>query len=379
MRNIYYLVAACLLALGSCRNNDKMEEKQAGFVIHGTLGELPDASLAILSYKQQDSAVIDSAMIKNGEFTFRGQLRHPVEASIRLRHGKHFPEGGYHSDSFNFYLDTSEMQLSTGDSIKNAVLKGSVLTDQSREIAGRLRPFTDEIMSLYDRMEGRSQEDKLRTHDTIQLYVDSIQSSAKKFIDAHPDSYVALQRFLQHGVPKNFDPIAAEVSFHKFPEHLRNTPTGEKIAKIIAVAKKSMIGEQAMDFTQTTLDGEEFQLSSLRGKYVLIDFWAAWCKPCRAENPNLVKAYNTYKGENFEIVGVSLDAGKEMWRAAVEKDGLEWIHVSDLKYWDNEVAIQYGITSVPASILIDPDGVIIAKNLRGQAVSEKLAELFDRS
>ncbi|MDT0677956.1 TlpA disulfide reductase family protein [Autumnicola musiva] len=376
MKRIFYITVFSLLALNSCKNKETAEEKEEGFVIHGEIGQLEDSSMAVLSYKQNDSTVTDSAKVENGEFRFGGKLIHPAEAVISLRHGETFPEQQWQSDSYHLIIENSEIELTANDSIKKAKLKGSVLNDQSAEIEKMTRPLTDEIIALYARMKGRSEEDKWSTYDTIQVYVDSIKAVAHKFIVEHPDSYVALQRFLRHEMPKNFDPEKAEDLFKKFPEDLRNTPTGKQIADKIAIAKKSMIGKEAMDFTQTTLEGEEFRLSSLKGKYVLIDFWAAWCKPCRAENPNVVKAYNRYKDENFEIVGVSLDASKEQWKGAVEKDGLPWIHVSDLKYWQNEVAQQYGIKSVPANLLIDPDGIIIAKNLRGEALTKRLSEIL---
>lgn len=136
-------------------------------------------------------------------------------------------------------------------------------------------------------------------------------------------------------------------------------------------------GRVAPDFTQLTPEGESLSLSDLRGKYVLIDFWASWCGPCRRENPNVVRMYDTYKDKGFEILGVSLDRDKGRWLAAIEKDQLTWQHVSDLKGWSNAVAQQYSIRSIPRTILLDPEGRIIAKNLRGASLEAKLQELFD--
>ena len=142
-------------------------------------------------------------------------------------------------------------------------------------------------------------------------------------------------------------------------------PFADVISKTLVSSGFGKIGSAMPDFTQNDQNGKPVRLSSFKGKYVLVDFWASWCGPCRAENPNVVKAYNDYKSKNFTILSVSLDNSKDKWLDAIKKDGLTWTHVSDLKYWQNEVAVQFGIQSIPASFILDPAGKIIAKDLRG--------------
>jgi len=146
----------------------------------------------------------------------------------------------------------------------------------------------------------------------------------------------------------------------------------EVIEKTLQTSGVGKIGTLLPEFTQNDVNGKPLNLSSLRGKYVLVDFWASWCGPCRAENPNVVKTYNAYKNKKFTVLGVSLDQDKARWLEAIKKDGLAWAHVSDLKYWNNEVAVKFGIQSIPASFLIDPQGVIIGRDLRGDDLVKAL-------
>jgi peroxiredoxin len=184
----------------------------------------------------------------------------------------------------------------------------------------------------------------------------------------------ALDRYAGYSIDAN----EVEPLFLSLPEAKRNSPSGQEMAKKIETAKKTGIGAIALDFTQNDTLGKPVTLSTFRGHYVLVDFWASWCGPCRAENPNVVEAFNQYKEKGFQILGVSLDQpnGKEKWMKAIHDDKLTWMHVSDLKYWKNEVAVLYGIQAIPQNFLLDPTGKIIGKDLRGDALKKKLAEIY---
>ena len=172
------------------------------------------------------------------------------------------------------------------------------------------------------------------------------------------------------------EPDEFQQLFSSLDKSVQASPYGESVTAYIKSLRANGVNVPADDFSQQDTKGQPVKLSSFRGKYVLVDFWASWCGPCRQENPNVVKAYNKYKGKNFTILGVSLDDNRERWLQAISHDGLAWTQVSDLRGWGNEVAVQYGIQSIPSNFLVDPAGKIIARNLRGEELEAKLEELL---
>jgi len=159
---------------------------------------------------------------------------------------------------------------------------------------------------------------------------------------------------------------------------LKAGKAGVEISNHLKKEKKTSLGALAPDFSLSDTSGKKVSLSSLKGKYVLLDFWASWCGPCRQENPNVVEAYRTFKNKGFTVFGVSLDREKKNWLKAIKDDNLTWSHVSDLKFWSSEAAVLYGITAIPRNFLLDPQGRIIARDLRGPALIEKLNEVMKK-
>jgi peroxiredoxin len=208
--------------------------------------------------------------------------------------------------------------------------------------------------------------------------VDAYKAALLKYVKQNPASYASVGA-LSAWAGTKIDFALVEPIYQKLSPTVRNTISGKELAKRIAQAHFTVVGAMAPIFTQNDPDGKPVSLTDFRGKYVLLDFWASWCAPCRAENPNYVKAYKQYKDKGFTLLSVSLDRpdARAAWVAAIKTDGLEWPQVSDLKYWRNDVARLYDIRSVPSNFLIDPTGKVIAIDLRGEALQLKLKEILN--
>jgi len=203
-----------------------------------------------------------------------------------------------------------------------------------------------------------------------------MRSGVENFIKTHPKSAVSGYAiyFNYQGENVTMEELERAVSY--LDKSSMNTKYGKLATEKLTQMRGTTIGYPAFDFSQNDANNKAVKLSDFKGKYVLVDFWASWCRPCRGENPNVVAAYNTYKDKGFTVLGVSFDQNKDAWLNAVKADNLTWTHVSDLKGWGNEVGKVFGITSIPQNLLIDKDGKILAKNLRGEDLQQKLAEIF---
>ena len=257
-------------------------------------------------------------------------------------------------------------------------VSGSYDTEYKQQMDRIMQDFRTKIQGMQQIQRQARADNDARTFQSTQIemmdFAKRAEGELKDLIrEASPSlaAFYGLQMIEANQNVEFIDSIATQLE-SKMPDNFHVTSLMSQVSS----KKRLAIGKEAPEIALQNPDGEVVKLSSLRGNYVLIDFWAAWCRPCRAENPNVVRLYNQYAGSNFEILGVSLDRTREKWLQAISQDGLPWLHVSDLKYWRSQAALDYQVGAIPATFLIDPNGIIIAKNLRGPSLAAKLKEIF---
>jgi thiol-disulfide isomerase/thioredoxin len=346
------------------------------FTIKGKAGSLNAPAQVYLLYQLGANKVADSSAVVNGDFSFTGNTLNPVNAFLVMDHkgvGMAKLEEAK-ADVFTFFLDKGEATITTADSISKAKITGSLINEENAKILTQVKAIEAEAVKLNTEIQAapaakqNSAEFQAEMQAKFKVLQTRHRSALQTFIVTHPNSYLSL--IALNTLDSKTDPFESESLFNALSAELKTTEAGQVLKESIDRAKISAVG----------VKGLPVKLSSFKGKYLLIDFWASWCGPCRQANPTMVRLFNKYKTRNFTILGVSLDrpGAKNDWLAAIKNDGLVWTQVSDLKFWENSVAQLYSVSAIPSNFLIDPTGKIIARDLRGVDLENKLVEVLGK-
>ncbi|POY37984.1 hypothetical protein C3K47_05520 [Solitalea longa] len=349
--------------------------QSGGFTINGKLTGLEDGKKVYLVKVTLENRKMDttaSAVATAGAFTMKGKV---VNGEFCL-----FSVQGVKGNSQVFMENTNITIEGDVAKIKEVKVSGSKTQDDFNAYNQQMAPYFAQLNTLNsDYVEARKAGDKAKMEE-INTKFEAIDTEKNKASDAfaasHTQSFVT--PFLLFQTIGDDNLLAYSKIYDKFSAAVKESAAGQLMKKRIDVLSKTAVGQQGAMFTAKTPEGTDLALKDVlsKGKYTLLDFWASWCGPCRAENPNVVKMYEKYHAKGFNILSVSLDRDGEKWKQAIAADHLTWNHVSDLKYWQSEYAAMYGVQAVPATFLLDANGKIVGKNLRGEELAKKLEELL---
>ncbi len=371
---VIVVVVSVLFSFPVFSQTIKKQNQTKSYTISGKIEGLQQGKV-YLSSNDSGTELLDSTLVNEGKFSFKGNIDEPTFYTLKIADMQRAQMG--------FFLEGGKISIKGNkDSLYKAEVTGSKSNDQWKEWGIAWRKIATQAGPMYQRLDSATQKGKVKASpeerkifdDGMKYLNDQTGEAVIAFIAKYPQSslgpFIIYDRFISYPNPE-----MQTKTFSFLGEAAKNSLYGKKITEYRRIAAKTGIGATP-DFAVADVSGKMVKLSDLRGKYVLVDFWASWCVPCRKENPNVVKAYRDYNDKGFEIVGISLDTKKDLWLKAIEKDSLTWSHVSDLKGWESGVVKEFGVTEVPTNFLVDRNGKVIANNLREEPLHEKLKELF---
>ena len=371
MRKTILALAVLATVLTSC---------QPKFTINGSVSNLESNMVYLKEIKDNLPVTIDSAKVIDNKFEFTGSTDITKRCFLFENNKTKRPIAEIYIENTNLaiVLDVKKPQeiKITGGKAQLVVNKFNTIQDS---LNSSIQILNNRYMALVPQKETLAEKfdieiEKIR--NDYKILIENAQEEEKTLIEANLSSVVAADKF--RNISRTMKLKERKEFINKFTGEAAKCPSVIKAKETIAIIENVQIGKKAPNFTLPTPDGKTISLSSFKGNMLIVDFWASWCGPCRAENPNMVKIYNEFHEKGLEILSVSLDENKEKWTSAIEKDGLIWNHVSDLKKWNSAAAKLYGISSIPHIIVIDKNGIIVGKNLRGQELINKIRELINK-
>ena len=352
---------------------------QDSYVIQGRADSLKDGDRIFLFFTDANQKILDSTTVSNKNFVFRGTLREPaVLARLFANQNPFTATAGQEIDHAEFVLTPSENKIESAAHLQDLTVKDSRENQAWLQFLAMRKGNDAKFSALGAGLTKQQLQDSIIRDSLISeenILIKELNEIRIQFAREYPDSYMALLGLYFASAAEGLT-AEAQKSFDHLESRLKETKLGKQTQLSLLASQRTEIGKIAPPFKQQDTSGRLVSLEAFKGKYVLLDFWASWCDPCREENPNILSAYQQYKNKNFTVIGISLDmpGNRQKWLDAIKNDQLPWTQLSDLNGWQNQVAALYGVKSIPKNLLLDPKGRIIAKDIRGKTLQETLSK-----
>ena len=364
MKKILFSIAAMASILAACHQTPQ-------YTINGTVaGDQTTGNVILVKSNGQTLDTLAKAAITEGKFALTGNIENITDAYILIEGKRMSLPIILENTTYSATLNLSNPMENKVEGSENQTILNKVLA-----LSNEMRKAQSTLYEEFSTAQKTNDTTKIREiRERFNQLIEETSAKEVELIKANADSYVAV--YLVAKQMSNLTLEELEERFATLGANAQATALGQKIAERIKALKSVAIGQVAPDFTLNTPEGKPLSMHSIKAKVKIIDFWASWCGPCRRENPNVVKIYEEYHPKGLEILGVSLDNNKEAWLKAIEEDKLVWNHVSDLQGWGCAAAKLYAVSGIPHMVVLDENNVIVAKDLRGNALKAKIAEIL---